>query len=195
MATVFSTHNTNCFVNAVPNIYLLRHCHLRPLDHLYVQWQRLHCKRMVHLKLLQQPKQLSATQRLPLWQEILRMVRSKSVCGFSSILQGHCAWRAEYEAKEGVTKIASFILKACGCVGQHQSFARIKMRRLERKIELLKKLKVDWSSTRSSLPSWIAFWIIPLSAGVVLELISQAIEMRRHIMVCICKGHLGVQLL
>ena len=36
------------------------------------------------------------------------------------------------------------------------------MRRLERKIELLKKLKVDWSSTRSSLPSWIAFLGHPL---------------------------------
>ena len=36
------------------------------------------------------------------------------------------------------------------------------MRRLERKIEFLKKLKIHWSSTRSSLPSWIAFLGHPL---------------------------------
>lgn len=36
------------------------------------------------------------------------------------------------------------------------------MRRLERKIELLKQLKVDWSSIRSSLPSWTTILGHPL---------------------------------
>ena len=34
-------------------------------------------------------------------------------------------------------KSLAFILKACGCVEQQKRFARIKMRILERKIELL----------------------------------------------------------
>ena len=42
------------------------------------------------------------------------------------------------------------------------------MRRLGRKIQLLRKLEVDWSSIRSSLPSWAAFLGHPLDAGVVL---------------------------